>query len=330
VQRVCEGYTVEEVADFLGIDPSSVRRWVATFRHQGASGLAARPVPGRPPKLTTTQQKIVRRWLGENPTDYGFATELWSAPRLRLLIEQEFGVEFHPDYLGTWLRQRGYTPQLPRRVHREADDGEIARWLAEDWPRIKRKARRRGACLMLLDESGLLMAPLRRRSWSLRGHPPDIKVKAGHREKVSVTGAIWLTPLRHRLHFAYQTLVNGYFNNFAVAEFLSGALQWLTEPLVVIWDGGTMHKGGPISELVAQSRGRLILEPLPAHAPKLNPVEQVWTWLKYSRLCNFAPQDAHDLNEAIIRELDPIRDDQHRLRNLFHASDLPLPRALFS
>lgn len=330
VQRVGEGYSADEVADFLGVDPSSVRRWVAAFRHHGTAGLAARFVPGRPPKLTTTQEKIVCRWLADNPTDYGFATELWSAPRLCLLMEQEFGVKFHPDYLGTWLRQRGYTPQLPRRVHREGDGREIARWLAEDWLRIKRKARRRGACLMFLDESGLLMAPLRRRSWSLRGHPSENKVKGNHREKVSVAGAIWLTPLRHRLHFAYQTLVNGYFSNEEVAEFLSGALQWLTAPLVVVWDSGTMHKGGPIRERVEQSRGRLILEPLPAHAPKLNPVEQVWTWLKYSRLCNFAPQDTHDLNEAIIRELDPIRDDQLRLRNFFHASDLPLPRALLS
>lgn len=272
----------------------------------------------------------MRRWLADNPLDHGFATELWTAPRLRLLMEQEFGVTFHPDYLITWLRQRDYTPQLPRRVPRERDEAEIARWLAEDWPRIKRKARRRGAGLMLLDESGLLMAPLRRRSWSLRGHPPQIKEKAGHREKVSVAGAIWLTPRRDRLNFAFQTLVNGYFSNEEVAEFLSGALQWLTEPLVVIWDGGTMHKGGPIRELLVQSKGRLDLEPLPAHAPTLNPVEQVWTWLKYSRLCNFAPQDAHDLNEAISRELDPIRDDQPRLCNFFHASRLPLPRALLS
>jgi putative transposase len=234
------------------------------------------------------------------------------------------------DYLITWLRQRGYTPQLPRLVPRERDEGKIARWLAEDWPRIKHKARRRDACLMLLDESGLLMAPLRRRSWSLQGHPPQIKEKAGHRKKVSVAGAIWLTPLRDRLYFAFETLVNGYFSNVEVAEFLSGALQWMSAPLVVIWDSGTMHKGGPISELLAWSKGRLVLEPLPAHAPMLNPLEQEWTWLKYDRLCNFAPQDAHDLDEAIICELSPIRDDQHRLRNFFHASCLPLPRALLT
>jgi len=85
-----------------------------------------------------------------------------------------------------------------------------------------------------------------------------------------------------------------------------------------------------VDDLVALCEGRLHLEPMPAHAADLMPPEQLWTWLKYSRLCNFAPQDAHDLNEAIIRELDPIRDDQHRLRNLFHASDLPLPHALLS
>ncbi len=180
VQRVCEGYTTEEVADFLGVDPSSVRRWLAAFRQHGAAGLAARPASGRPPALTPAQEKIVLRWLADDPTTHGFGTGLWAAWRIGLLIEEEFGVHFNCNYLSCWLRQRGYTPQLPRRVPRERDDREIARWLAEDWPRIKRKARRRGACLMLLDESGLLMAPLRRRSWSLRGHPPQEKYKAAH------------------------------------------------------------------------------------------------------------------------------------------------------
>lgn len=331
VQRTVEGYySTGEVADFLGVDSSSVRRWLAAFRQHGAAGLAARPSPGRPPKLTSPQEKIVCRWLADNPTDHGFPNELWTACRLALLIDEEWGISFHPHYLTAWLRQRGYTPQLPRRVPRERDAPEIVRWLAEDWPRIKAKARRRGACILLLDESGLLMAPLRRRSWSLRGQPPQMKEKAGHREKVSVVGALLLTPSRDRLTLAYQTLVNGYFSNVEVAEFLSGALQWLSEPLVVIWDSGSMHKGGPIKDLVAQSKGRLDLEPLPAHAPMLNPVEQLWTWLKYNRLCNFPPQDAHQLNEVVIRELDPIREDQERLRNFFHASDLPLPRALLT
>jgi transposase len=139
VQRVHEGYSTAEVADFLGIDPSSVRRWVAAFRRHGADGLAARPAPGRPPKLTTTQEKIVRRWLADKPTEHGFATELWTAPRLARLIEQEWGIRFHPDYLTAWLRRRGFTPQRPRRVARERDEQAVAAWLAADWPRIKKR-----------------------------------------------------------------------------------------------------------------------------------------------------------------------------------------------
>ena len=139
VQRVEDGYAIGEVADFIGVDPRTVRRWVAAFRRHGAAGLAAQPVPGRPPKLTPTQEKIVGRWLADDPTKHGFATELWSGPRLALLIEQEFDIRLHPDYLPTWLRRRGYTPQKPRRLHRERDDEAIARWLEKDWPRIKKR-----------------------------------------------------------------------------------------------------------------------------------------------------------------------------------------------
>src|SRR5436190_6037927 len=139
VERINEGFSTEEVAEFLGIDSRSVRRWVRAFRQHGTAGLAARPLSGRPTKLTPTQEKIVRRWLADSPTEYGFATELWTAPRLAQLIEQEWGVSLHPRYLCAWLRARGFTPQKPRRVARERDDAAIAAWLAEDWPRIKKK-----------------------------------------------------------------------------------------------------------------------------------------------------------------------------------------------
>ena len=143
VERVSEGYSTEEVAHFLGVDPRSVRRWLVAFGQRGLAGLAARPVPGRPRKLSRTQEEVVHRWLAASPTGYGFATDLWSAARLARLVEQEWGIRFHPDHLGCWLRQQGHTPQKPRRKAREHDDAAVARWLAEDWPRIKK--RRAGA-----------------------------------------------------------------------------------------------------------------------------------------------------------------------------------------
>jgi transposase len=139
VQRVSEGSSVEEVAEFLGVDPRSVRRWVAAYRESGGQSLLSRPVPGRPPKLTLTQEKIVRRWLAESPREHGFETELWTASRLGQLIQEEFGIRLHPRYLSAWLRDRGFTPQKPQRVPRQRDPKAIAAWLESDWPRIKKK-----------------------------------------------------------------------------------------------------------------------------------------------------------------------------------------------
>jgi transposase len=134
VQRVREGYSTEEVADFLGVNPRSVRRWIAAYRQGGGQGLRSRPASGRPPKLTTTQETIVRQWVADNPREHGFETELWTAPRLAQLIREEFGIPLHPKYLKAWLRDRGFTPQKPQRVPRERDPAALAAWLATDWP----------------------------------------------------------------------------------------------------------------------------------------------------------------------------------------------------
>jgi transposase len=139
VQRILEGYAAAEVAEFLEVSPRTVWRWLARYRGTGLEGLAARPASGRPRKLTTTQEKIVLRWLRDDPTEHGFPTELWTAPRLANLIEREFGVRLNPRYLNTWLRDRGFTPQKPQRVARERDPAAIEAWLATDWPRIKKR-----------------------------------------------------------------------------------------------------------------------------------------------------------------------------------------------
>jgi transposase len=144
VQRVLEGYSTEEVAEFLDVDPRSVRRWVAAHREAGDAGLLARPTSGRPPKLTSTQEKIIRRWLADKPTEHGFATDLWTGPRVAHMIRQEFAIELNPKYLTVWLRRRGFTPQKPRRVPRQRDPEEIAAWLQTQWPRIKKRPDARG------------------------------------------------------------------------------------------------------------------------------------------------------------------------------------------
>jgi transposase len=194
----------------------------------------------------------------------------------------------------------------------------------------QKKARRQGAHSALIDESGLLMAPLVRRTWAPRGQTPCLLQRGAHRQKVSVAAALWLSPRRDRLGLYFHTLPGGYFDNWYVTAFLEAMLRDLPGRFVVVWDGGNMHKGDPIRQLEDQFADRLSLERLPPFAPMLDPVEPLWGWLKYSRLTNFAPRDAAELDGRVITELTAIREDQEFLRNLFHASELPLPLTLLS
>ena len=75
--------------------------------------------------------------------------------------------------------------------------------------------------------------------------------------------------------------------------------------MIVVWDGGTMHKGDPIAK-VQEDYPRLSLERLPPYAPELNPVEFLWNHLKYGVLANFAPDTVLQLDAVLQKHLTQV------------------------
>lgn len=130
-----------------------------------------------------------------------------------------------------------------------------------------------------------------------------------------------LSPRRGRMRLYFQTYPDAYVDAELYAQFLKSALWHIKTPLVVVHDGGTIHKGQTVHEL-EQSCDRLHLHLLPPYAPELNPVEYVWTYAKSHRLANHAPQDVSDIDRLVVRELEETDHDQHRLRSFFASAPL--------
>jgi transposase len=145
VQRVNGGWKQKDVAAFLGVTERAVTRWMAAYRAGGDAAIAAKPTPGRPPKPSRRQERSVLAWLAKSPEAFGLKTSLWTTRRLAEVIEKRFGARFNANYLAAWLTDRGYSPQKPETPAVERDNPAIARWVAEEWPRIlkKRATRRR-------------------------------------------------------------------------------------------------------------------------------------------------------------------------------------------
>jgi len=166
------------------------------------------------------------------------------------------------------------------------------------------------------------MGPLARRTWAPRGQTPVLLQRGRHREKVSLVAALWLSSDGEPVRLSYRSLADDYFNNVAVAGFLTELLAEADRPLIVVWDGGNMHRGDPIRELLTQEPKRLHLERLPTYAPMLNPIEQLWSWLKYGRLNNYAPVSLQELHAAIGRELRSAQRSHNRIQSLWNACAL--------
>jgi len=177
------------------------------------------------------------------------------------------------------------------------------------------------------------MAPLVRRSLAPKGQTPVLVHKVTHqgrgRDKVSLIAALCLSPKRQQLKLYFSSLLNEYYDSFTVAWFLRQLLKHLRGPVIVVWDRGPMHQGPEIRQLL-QEYPRLTLERLPAYAPELNPVEPLWSYLKWDRLSNFTATDSESLEATACQELEKLRNDRQRLRAIWDGSELPWPRALAS
>ena len=130
-----------EVARRLGVSRQTVSRWAETLNTQGAAALRNPRPRGRPAQLDLAQRAELQRLLKAGAMSAGFATELWTLPRIRVLIAERFGVQLSESWIFRLLRQLGWSCQRPASQARERDEAAIRRWKQVRWPQLKKAPR---------------------------------------------------------------------------------------------------------------------------------------------------------------------------------------------
>ena len=135
--------------------------------------------------------------------------------------------------------------------------------------------------------------------------------------------ALTVSPARQHVRLYFMADADHYRTNVEVADFLRMALRHLRGKVIVVWDRGSNHKGEPIRDLLRRYPRRSV-EWLPAYAPELNPVEQVWQRAKYADLANFVPDHVEHLRREVEGSLVKTRAEQAILRSSFEYAKLKL------
>ena len=140
-----KGYSAAEVAKRCGVTRQSAGRWKEAWEGGGQQGLASKGPAGRKSRLTAAQREVVTAALIRGPLAQGYQTNLWTLPRIALLVKDLTNVRYHPGHIWHLLRALGFSCQHPKRHAFERDDEEIARWNRVTWPRLKKKPAAKGA-----------------------------------------------------------------------------------------------------------------------------------------------------------------------------------------
>jgi transposase len=306
-----QGWTATHIAQSLGCSLRAVKNWVAQYNLGGVAALREQPRPGRPLSLDPEHYPRLRQRLEAPPTPEDGVCALRAAD-VRRILEREFGVMMGRQAVYELLHRLGYSDLMPRPHHEEANPEVQAFFkeiVAEQIEAIAAHHPGKDVRVYFQDEARFGTQGTITRVWARKGSRPRA-VRQNGREWLYVLMAVCADS------GAASALIMPELNTAVVNLFLEQFSRELPAGVhaVMIWDGAGFHSG---KDLVVP--GNVSLIRLPPYSPELNPVENLWHYLRSHHWSNRQYEGYKGLEEEAIRSLRAVCQDGEKLKTICYA-----------
>lgn len=184
-------------------------------------------------------------------------------------------------------------------------------------------AREKRAWIVFVDESGLSLTPVVRRTWAPKGKTPVLRHRFNGK-RVSMAGALAYRWDGRRARLYFQTCPGAY-NDERLIEFLRHLRRHFQgERVILLWDGLPSHRSRRMLDYLASQRHWLEAERLPGYAPELNPAEGLWANLKGRELANRCEDRIEEVATVAGRGVRRVRSSQDMLFGFLRHAGLDL------
>lgn len=133
-----QGIPQVEVAERCAVAKSTVSGWAKQLEAGGLAALKSSGPRGRPAGLDGRQRQELVRALKRGALAHGYATELWTLPRIAQVIESLHGRRYSEVQVWRILRSLGWSAQRPAGRALERDEEAIRKWQRKRWPALKK------------------------------------------------------------------------------------------------------------------------------------------------------------------------------------------------
>ena len=130
-----------EVARQVCVSRQTVMRRERLCQQGGLVSLRRVAHFGRPERLSESQREELVRLRKAGSLAAGFATALWTLPRIARLIEDRFSASMVPSPVWWLLGRLGWSVQRPSGQACERGEPAIRAWKAKRWPARKKLLR---------------------------------------------------------------------------------------------------------------------------------------------------------------------------------------------
>jgi transposase len=253
-----QDWSATKIAELLGCDPRTVRRWVHRYNSHGAGGLADRPRVGRPRLGSRRLHARIRRLLDQ--------PKAWTIPLLYVYLGRPAmslrTLHRRVGEVAAWRRPRLVAKGDPDRQATLAALHQQLRNLPE------------GAVVLAEDETHINLLPWVRATWIPHRTRQQVMTPGKNRRR-TIFGAVDL----HTGRFCYQIARK------AVSAGFTGFLEQLlaaypaAPQVAVVCDNVIIHRSKIVQRWLA-THPRVVVLHGARYSPHDNPVERIWGALK--------------------------------------------------
>lgn len=287
---VDEGMSQARAVRTFHVGRTSVHNWTRAYRKGGDAALRARPL-GRPRRSrlagheAATAVNLIR---DRTPDQMKLAFTLWTRQAVCEMLAARFDLQVSVWTAGRYLKRWGFTPQKPLRRAYEQDPAAVRRWLEEDYPAIKARAKRENAEVHWGDEMGLRSDHQAGTSYAPRGKTPVI---AGTGKRF---GCNMISTLTNRGTLRFMVFKQRFTARVMLA-FLERLVRGMKRKVMLIVDGHPVHRSAAVKRWVSEHAEQIELFYLPGYSPQLNPDELLNQDVKTNALGRRRPSDQAEL-----------------------------------
>ena len=314
IRLLNKGKSRHEIAEIIDVHYVTVCNWIRRFEQDGISGLAIGQRgrrAGEDRKLTQAQEAKLKQIIcDKNPQQMKLPFALWTSGGIQDLVWELWHVRIARRTVSTYLKRWGFTPQKPANKAYEQCSKAVRKWLDEEYPFIKNRAKLFSGQVYWGDETGVRNQCQHARGYAPKGQTPIVKSTAKRLSFNMISAITNQGTVRFMTYDETMTVK-------VLLKFFKRLIKDAKRKVFLILDNLKVHHAHLVRDWLERHKDEIEVYYLPSYSPEMNPDEYLNGDLKYHIRSAAPARNMSQLKKTVVGHMRKLQKYPERIRSYF-------------